>query len=233
MITTADLIGRIAAENPEIECFRLIRFQKQKDAKEDSGGKWQANDEEAFRFALRLKREMAVPFWHGIMLASFNGGGISDNCLEASLRHNTISTFALVQSAEVEDLKTIAEENDRVAVNSEVRLKDGTIMHLPMLDFHIPFREENTPIVKAVCRLLDIPGFIISSGQSYHFLGLHPFDSKAMIDFLGKSLRFTPIVDDIWISHQLQDGSCSLRLGYKNGTMPLLIEEIGTDSRTF
>ncbi len=225
-MTTIDIIKKVLNANPEIASVKVIGYETQKDLKKDSGNLWTHQDEDVYQNALKLRAEHNVPFWNGIMLSCINNPNWSETCLSSSLRHNKIHLISEIPVSEIGSLQSIKAEGDRKSINSEVKLIDGSIKHIPMLDFHIPFDGTNTDIVKAVCKFLGRTGYILASGRSYHFIGTVPFTYNEMIEYLSRALLFTPIVDEIWIAHQIQDKSCSLRYGIKHGVLPTLICEI-------
>lgn len=223
MKTTLDIIKTIYTQNPDIASFKVIEYQPQKDIKKDLSDRWTQCDESVFQNALNLRREHQIPFWNAIMASCINNKEWSRNCLSASLRHNPIRLIAEIASSKLELLPAIEADGDRKSINSEVTMKDGSVKHIPMLDFHIPYGDDSTEVVKEICNLLGIHGYVLSSGRSYHFIGTELVDFSGMVKFLSKALLFTPIVDEIWIAHQLQDGSCSLRYGVKHGVVPTVI----------
>lgn len=126
-------------------------------------------------------------------------------------------------SAEANGLIMMGPSIVELLTYATVTLADGRRMHIPMLDFHIEVSPANTRIVTDICSLLCQEGFILNSGKSYHFIGTGLLTDEGLNKFLGKALLFTPIVDEIWIAHQLQEQSCTLRFGEKHGMIPTVI----------
>lgn len=94
----------------------------------------------------------------------------------------------------------------------------------PMLDFHIPISDINLNIVENICNLLELKsGYILNSGESYHFISSTIVTWEDLYLTLSKALRFCPILDRTWISHQLEEKSCSLRVDRKNGVEPMMV----------
>jgi hypothetical protein len=87
-----------------------------------------------------------------------------------------------------------------------------TEVHLPMLDFHCAESPESDPLVRAVLRELRLNGYIAKSGRSYHFYAADLVDEPTLINILGRSLLFSPIVDRAWIAHQELERACGLRI---------------------
>ena len=93
-----------------------------------------------------------------------------------------------------------------------------------MLDFHIPISDINLNIVENICNLLELKsGYILNSGESYHFISSTIVTWEDLYLTLSKALRFCPILDRTWISHQLEEKSCSLRVDRKNGVEPMMV----------
>jgi hypothetical protein len=128
-----------------------------------------------------------------------------------------------------EMIKGFAYDNDkRWAVNSKVQMTDGTEKHIPMIDFHIAASSRNLPVVLDVCDVLGLrKGFLFESGASYHYIGLDPVAEDDLMNILIDALLFCPIVDGAWISHQLKEKSCSLRIDRKNGLDTKVVKCIG------
>ena len=93
-----------------------------------------------------------------------------------------------------------------------------------MLDFHIPVSECNLRIVKDVLFELNVvSGYLLNSGESYHFIGDYSINEESLLDFLANALFFAPIIDRAWIGHQILERSCSLRIDKKHGVYPEVI----------
>lgn len=222
-MNTIDIIKEIAAKNTDIRYFQLISYLGQKDFKNDNSGRWNSEVESIYKNAIKLRSEFGLPFWNSLMLSNVNNPHWSPLCFEGTSQHNKITYVCKVTPSELEDVDSIFFEGNRKAVNSSVTLYNGEILHLPMLDFHIPYNDTNTEIVKYVSKLIMPSGYILKSGKSYHLIGDKLFTKEEMIKLLGKALLFSPITDEIWIAHQLQDKSCSLRFGEKHGIIPTMI----------
>ena len=114
--------------------------------------------------------------------------------------------------------------NDGFILNSQVVLQDGSISHLPLMDFDIEVSEASQRIVTEVLFALDIKtGYLLDSGSSYHFIGNETMKWEVYQASLYRALLLDPITDGRWIAHQLINGSSNLRIGEKNGVTPQLI----------
>jgi hypothetical protein len=96
---------------------------------------------------------------------------------------------------------------------SEMRCRDGSKRHLPMIDFHAARSVPNERVVTAVAKRLFPEGAILlESGESYHAYSTKLVSETDFRCFLGRALLFAPIVDRTYIAHQLIEGRCALRL---------------------
>lgn len=113
-----------------------------------------------------------------------------------------------------------------LGICSNITMRGGEKMHTPQIDFRAK-AEENGRIA---CRekILSVishngkafPGYLICSGQSYHYIGLRLLTLKEWLDFLGLCLlcedggdknRFSP-VDRLWVGHRLRQQQGVLRI---------------------
>lgn len=223
-MNTIELLKNIAKKNNTIESFSIHTFPKQT-LVQDKVDVWNEEEQNMFDFAISLKKTYGMPFWDSLLLGSFNNASYSEELLNIVLCHNSIKDLLFVDIADLSQyLNTV--NGKRLAVNSRVKMKDGSIKHLPMLDFHISVSDINQKIVSDVCSHLKLNGYLLNSGESYHYIGIEPVDWDTLYMLLSKALLFCPIIDRAWISHQLQEKSCSLRIDKKNGMETRVLEEI-------
>lgn len=223
---TIEVIREIALANPEISAFQIVGFEAQKDLAREYRHSWTDADEHYYQEALSLRSALKLPFWNSLMLSIKNGSAIPDNCLKGASNHHSITQLEWIESANICQLSRLIADYSRLAINSRVQTESEESYHIPMLDFHIEVTERNTELIKHICHILAQPGYLLNSGNSYHFIGEQLVTEKKLISFLGQSLLFTPIIDEIWIAHQLMDRSCSLRFTMKNGHVPTVIEKV-------
>lgn len=223
-MTTIDLLPLIAEHNDSVLAFTFHSYPPQT-LIQDRIAEWGKKEQNMFDFAMKMRNKYHVPFWDGIMLSTFENQDVSEKVMFQTLLHNRKHDL---RSLRVDDLeKLILLPLDCMALSSVVELVGGSIGHLPMLDFHIPVSESNLRVVEMVCRLLKLnAGWIIESGESYHFIGMHPVDWKNVQQMLCRAIMFSPIVDRAWVSHQLLEQSCSLRIGRKHGLLPVVIKSL-------
>jgi hypothetical protein len=199
----------------------------------ENRGRLEPAEKAAVATGLRLRETFRLPFWEGVLLAASTGectGG--DGLIEAAEFHQTIGsrrTWLSVREVEAARLETMCadaqQSGQMLAVTSAIRMPDGVIQHVPMMDFHLAYSSPaNALLIKLVSRW-EIPGALLRSGKSYHFYGRTLLDQTGLARFLGRALLYTPIVDRAWIAHQLIEQSCALRISARpeyGGTPTLL-----------
>ena len=216
-MNTIDILSQIARQHHEIAAFHITSFPHQRQVQE-SLRPWGDREQRMFRQALDMKKS-GVPFWNAVMLSSFDNSAYSPSLIGAALHHNPIDSLQEVSREQMLHFSAASlDASKRWAVNSRVRLRNGRIRHLPMIDFHIPATATNTAVVRQVCQCLSLgDGYILKSGVSYHFLGTTLVTRGELLRMLARALLFCPIIDGAWLSHQLLEESCSLRIDRKNG----------------
>ncbi len=171
--------------------------------------------------AERLREEYGIPFWDAILAISMKRGEIPNRYVELAILHDKAPDehhIELVGSeVTVERMDSLVKELKEgfvLAISSKVNLKDGSIAHIPMMDFRCAPSQMNKAVVKkALSAMGENAGLIVNSGRSYHFYGVHLLTSDAWVKFLAMGILFTPIVDARYIAHRLADGACRLRIG--------------------
>ena len=173
-----------------------------------------------FERALELRRRTGLSFWDaallqlsaipdGIRLLDYAMVHVSPRSEETILSWSEVSTGALERLC----AEFSAETDANLMLLSEVVCRDGSLRHLPMVDFHAFKSPENQQIVRAVTeRLFPEGAILMDSGESYHAYGTQIISQEEFRRFLGTALLFTPIVDRAYVAHQLIEGRCALRL---------------------
>ena len=225
-MNTLDVISSLAETLHDVCSFTFHEFPGQV-LVQDRCAPWQERDRKMFERALELKKT-GVQFWDGIMLSTFGNADYSEELLRQALHHNGHPETTVVPK---ETFEAWIEERgnciDRLAFCSKVFTVSGEERHLPMLDFNIPVSDINEEVAVSVCRILELgEGWLLDSGESYHFIGEKPLKYTELEQKLYKALMFTPIIDKAWIVHQLIERSCSLRIGHKRGKMPCVVRRI-------
>jgi hypothetical protein len=222
---TVELIKKIVLENHYIDGINIHRFPNAPSL--ENRLIFTRNEYAHYQSALKLRETNHVPFWDALMLSFYNNNEFADRILEnvldshAKREKELVPRDILLNSAFLPDLRS----NDiNYAINSQVVTKDGKKRHILLLDFHIPENSSNQIIVEKVLEILNLKGYLLRSGRSYHFIGEQLISTYRLISIISKCLFFTPIIDKSWIAHQLVDKSCSLRFTKKNGIFPTLLK---------
>lgn len=181
--------------------------------------------------ALELRKKIHLPFWDCVMLAISK----SDNPMDVLL--DTASTHASLRETDIKlDRKSITEGSigkyikrnstkfRETCIVSEVIMSDGSLRHLPMMDFHSPPTEAGRLAATAVCkRIFPNGALLLESGESFHAYGLKLMTTSDFFGFLGHALLYTPIIDRAYIAHQLIEKRCALRVSGVSKPIPITL----------
>ena len=165
--------------------------------------------------AMDRRTRTEIPFWQAMMLTILDSGVVPDDLLNAALFHQGSGVSDDLTRGDLErgelDVRACI-QNSVVSLDSCLDLEDECA-HLAFMDFRVTPCEANTQLVKAVCQRLMPDGFVVlTSTRSYHACGVALQHPNERIEFLGRSLLFSPIVDDRYVAHQLMQPSSSLRI---------------------
>jgi hypothetical protein len=155
-------------------------------------------------------------------------------CLHASSQGALKSEDISVRTVSPDDLRRRIEalpSDAMLAMSSGVVGQANRTMHLPMLDLALPFSRDNTRVVAELAAFFGMPSAIFSSGNSYHYYGLHlQTAAQYFHDFLPRALLLAPLVDARWVAHQLQDMLATLRISphLTGGQTPRLVATTGS-----
>lgn len=175
----------------------------------------------AFERGLELRASTGMPFWDAVLLCSETAAlGTPRSVFDAALLHQPLpllqSTNLPIDSrlgARLEEETADVEEGHVVALTSAITLRSGEVLHLPMLDFASKSRRPSArEAVEHAAGALRVPGFLVESGQSYHFYGQVLVDASALRTFLTRAILLAPVADSRWVAHQLLEQTCSLRI---------------------
>jgi hypothetical protein len=184
---------------------------------------------------LEIRAKLGLPFWDAVLAATFGRGRPGFPVLEQALFHNSSPHRRVrVQSSRwsashVGPILIDASRNRMVVLSSLVRLENGERKHIPFVDFHCPVSAANEDLCGHAASLLDPDGgYLLESGESYHFYGKSLLSEVNLYVFLGRVLLLCPIADRAWVAHQLIEGACGLRISAKanGGPVPRVVREI-------
>lgn len=221
-INSLDIIKALINQEKSIQSIWLVEFNNYKLIQ----NRIEITEEleNAFNSALDLRERYKLPFWDGFNVSLFDKKIKKFDFFDDILFHNTAKKEIIVQREKASNL-SLSNLNGYTALSSKIKA-NNKIMHLPLLDFHIPVSDKNTEISKNVIAHLGLKGNLLDSGKSYHFVGSRLLEENEMKNLLYKALLFAPIIDRAWISHQLIQGYCCLRLSKKYDRSPYLISKI-------
>jgi len=219
---TIEIIQSICHDNPQIAFLLFYPLSKQQLLQ----SRIQIGEKEKLQYiqALSIREKYHLPFWDSIMLTMFNNHNFSSSIMNAAMLHNKLQS-----PIKIEVNTKLKEKLDRLRIqsfgwNSLIELKNGKTQHIPMFDFHIPVSPTNTNVVRNVLEQLGLTtGYILNSGESYHYIHNKPIDYNDFKIILIQSLFFSPIIDRLWVAHQLLNESAMLRIGMKHGKYPTTI----------
>lgn len=220
-----EVVAHLGEIHKEIDSFYFFPLQKQ----------WLIQDRIALEEretahigkALNIREELKLPFWDCVMLSTFNNPDFSKKILDAALCHRECTNLIVLKNDNSLFQHLVQLKEEGYAWNSLVKLKNGERRHFPMLDFHIPVSNDNLNVVKTVLKKLGLKEcMVLNSGESYHAISTNYTDEEQMMNILQRALFFSPIIDRLWIAHQMLNKSCSLRIGKKHGLVPEVVAVI-------
>lgn len=221
MIDSIDILKRILNDNIDIKNLTFYEFGTY----DLIQNRIKLADplDRVFNEALKIRDMYKLPFWD-----SFN----------VSLFNKNIKNFDFLKQINFQNKPTKIFEYDRenflnnklyfqkyTGISSLINGKDSN-SHIPFLDFHIPPSNTNQKICLKILIHLNLQGYLLNSGKSYHFIGKNVMDFENLQTVLHNALLFSPIIDKSWIAHQLIQKYCCLRISKKYDRLPYLVEEI-------
>ncbi len=229
---------KIVSAQPEVTRIRLFEPPFPPTAQERLAPSVTADDiEDAFNRALKLREELEIPFWDGALLAARAHGQAPVGLLSAACYHQSAQNVQLVEREAIseETLRAMAARvspGRMLALSSAVDMRDGSMLHIPMLDFHGLHFPEHLAVAREIIAQLAIEGVLLSSGKSFHFYGEALLPAERLIAFLARALLFAPLVDHRWVAHQLLEGASALRISSQDtsGVPPYVVARVTTHS---
>lgn len=193
-------------------------------------------DESSLDAAKTLSHVEGIPFWHSVFrLGAQSPRGVSEEIVHAALFSQESEHVGFVSTDEHFRSRLATALNEKpeermLLLASTVRLRDGAVAHLPLLDFSVKQRWDGSQLsAERVARALGIPGVLVASGRSFHYLGEATLSWDDYADFLERALLLTPLVDERWIAHQLRARQATLRLSPNaDGMWPTIVAEVRT-----
>lgn len=184
-LTACEVVADVVQSNQKIDSVTLVTY--------DEGPSW------------RDLREAATEDTEGLL----RKGILQDLSERIFIKLPRDEVFA-------ENLRSIAQglKGKRLlGLVSKVDLVGEEFAHIPMMDFVcIPSAASLELLSRLLSNLQQGPGYVLESGNSYHYYASHLLGEEEWRKFLGKCLLMSGYADDRYIGHQLVDGHCVLRL---------------------
>lgn len=220
---TIDIIGIIGRNHKEIKEFSFCRLHPQVLLQQ----RVEFSDVEKHQFdrAMELRNKTRMPFWDSIMLTSFDNPSYSKKFLEAAKMHNPNIEMLNISNDNMLDERLKQLRGENYGWNSLITLQNGETAHIPLFDLHVPSSENNIRLVIETMHCLGLyNGYILNSGESYHYIHNDVYSTTKYHEMMKTALFYCPIIDRLWLAHQMKNGSSTLRIGKKNGIYPLLVQ---------
>lgn len=223
-LTSIDILNQILKDSAETISIFSYQTSRHVQSKVNMQEK---NTAMLFDKALEMTNACGVPFWDSLMTSTFVVPDFDHQVFLEAISHTENKYHTELSRANIVSFASTLEKiEDNLAAASKVRVKDGTSMHICMIDFHIPFSSNGTGVITQLLKTLKIQGYLLSSGKSYHFYGKKLMPEREYIQFLVKLIFLSPIVDKNWIAHQLLRSQSFLRITKKYGNFPYLVETV-------
>lgn len=211
-------INKLLEKYPEISELRFFKFTF-KNKVQDRISDLTFSEKRSIEKSQKYKKNKNCSFWEAYIRL---GEDTSSRLFEHALFHNN-NDYIYIRADEVNRYLCKFREDD-LALNSKVTMKNGEELHIPMLDFELPFNNDNVDVVKNVLDKLRLKGDIFNSGKSFHFIGDELISQDELVDLLAKFSMLYPIADQAWCSHQIIERSASLRVTMKHGIYPIFLD---------
>ena len=216
-MTTAEVLKSLAMEN---QCIGAIFYFSYSHPTLLQQRLSLTTDEQAILSkAAALRSASKLPFWEALMLSCFGEQRDFTRLLREATFHQSHKKELVrvsrdqVLAGRLDELANTHIPDSHVSISSKLEMADEGHMHLPLMDFHCPESLENDRLLFEVCKdIFRGTALVLSSGESYHAIGLDVLDENTFREFLTRALLFAPIVDARYVAHQMLEGECALRL---------------------
>lgn len=183
-------------------------------------------------------RARGFGFWEFVLAEAVTTDSVTRNALlNAALRHNSDEAIRVRLGREefIERLRASEYQNlpprDLVSFYSPVDVAgQQQRMHLPLLDLGVKPGSDGEASAIDALDALELRGLLFMSGRSYHFYGADPVTPPYLVALLGRAQLLSPVIDSRWVSHQLIDGRCGLRISTdseKTPSPPVFVARVG------
>ncbi len=167
-----------------------------------------------------IRKEHGFAFWDVLLTMSIRDGITPLQLLKECTFHPSSSQARFkklslnnISRQKINSYEKSISGKEMIGLCSLVELPRKKFLHIPMLDFHCLPKKENLMLVKSSLEMIgEKDGMILNSGRSYHYYGRELKTQEEWVDFLGRALLLSPIVDPRYIAHRLIDGWSILRI---------------------
>jgi hypothetical protein len=160
------------------------------------------------------------PYWESVLVAAaateksglfMREAAKHDPRAEAAKRYEIPATE--VASGGLDELVARLRPQEVVALCSTCATADGSVRHIPMMDFRLMPGAGSVEVVREMLEAVgQTGGVILGSGRSYHFYGLDLLERDDWLKFLARSLLLAPLTDARYIAHRILEGEGALRV---------------------
>jgi hypothetical protein len=191
-------------------------------------------DSSTIQEATELKSRYGLQFWDAYFVAIKDNPDTIEKVFSAALLHdNATSRLRQIKAEDAVSLREAEAEvkpGNMLALSSLVKLRNGEMRHIPMLDFHFAASTRNEALAVSALKALTGKnrGFLVQSGKSYHYYGFELLSQAELPKFLARAILLGHIFDRRWISHQIIEGACALRIGSGHGyaSLPFVVAQL-------
>lgn len=170
--------------------------------------------------ALELRAKYRVPFWMAMnFVIEAYDVPIPEQILSATELHQRLNDASKMkldrEDCDAYTIRRLGKDvpnEHMLAILSRVTTSDGKHAHIPMIDFRSMPSTIAVANATSIVQRLGIDGFLLDSGNSYHFYGQDAVTEEELYSYLARALLYMPIVDHRWVAHQLIERQCALRV---------------------
>jgi hypothetical protein len=230
------MLVRLVELRKEIELVTLMSFRVTRGLEDRLPSTQRAVEDSILLTSLNKTRERGVPLWIALTNAYLESQTTSGKLISAALVHDKSDeqVFELprdqVTVPVINSLLGELEPDFAMGVSSRVRVRNGETLHIPMIDLTCGKSDDNLrTLVRVFHEIGQSQGLLLDSGRSYHYYGLNLLNERSWLQFMGRSLLLTPLVDTRYIAHRLVDDYGRLRISTSKNkpNMPVLVDRIG------
>jgi hypothetical protein len=224
-----EILFEIQRRHPQITRFTLSTYQPHEPLEDRLRDRAAPKLLEIFEKARELRSHWSaiggLPYWSSIF-ATRAGLPEFDFFVGESLKSASDQQFFSLNAADltpdkINELLDRRRAGDHVGAGSACTLREGSIHHIPMIDFRIA---PEPSAIERLRRMLHAigqnDGCLVFSGNSFHFWGLTLLAPMQWQQFLGRLLLFAPLIDTRHVARALLRGQCVLRVS-SSGDKPV------------